>query len=126
MIAYSVRAARVIGSPAYPAAEERLQRRVRHDFERGWYPQGVARQMAAIVADGDRRAMLATIQAPTLVIHGEADPLVPLAGGKDTAANIPGARLMTIPGMGHDLPLALVDTLADAVAGHARELAAAA
>lgn len=126
MIAYSVRAARVIGSPAYPAAEERLQRRVRHDFERGWYPQGVARQMAAIVADGDRRSMLATIKAPTLVIHGEADPLVPLAGGKDTAANIPGARLLTIPGMGHDLPLALVDTLADAVAGHARELAAAA
>lgn len=126
MIAYSVRAARVIGSPAYPAAEERLQRRVRHDFERGWYPQGVARQMAAIVADGDRRAMLATIKAPTLVIHGEADPLVPLAGGQDTAASIPGARLMTIPGMGHDLPLALVDTLADAVAGHARELAAAA
>ncbi|MBL8651996.1 MAG: alpha/beta fold hydrolase [Sphingopyxis sp.] len=126
MIAYSVRAARVIGSPAYPAAEERLQRRVRHDFERGWYPQGVARQMAAIVADGDRRAMLKTIAAPTLVIHGEADPLVPIAGGKDTAANISGARLMTIPGMGHDLPLALVDTLADAVAGHARELAAAA
>jgi pimeloyl-ACP methyl ester carboxylesterase len=126
MIAYSVRAARVIGSPAYPAAEERLQRRVRHDFERGWYPQGVARQMAAIVADGDRRAMLATIKAPTLVIHGEADPLVPLAGGRDTAASIPGARLLTIPGMGHDLPLALVDTLADAVAGHARELAAAA
>ena len=126
MIAYSVRAARVIGSPGYPATEERLQRRVRSDFERGWYPQGVARQMAAIVADGDRRAMLKTITAPTLVIHGEADPLVPLAGGKDTAANIPGARLMTIPGMGHDLPLALVDTLADAVVGHARELAAAA
>lgn len=126
MIAYSVRAARVIGSPAYPAEEERLQRRVRGDFERGWYPQGVARQMAAIVADGDRRAMLKTIAAPTLVIHGEADPLVPLAGGKDTAASIPGARLMTIPGMGHDLPLALVDTLADAVVGHARELAAAA
>ena len=126
MIAYSVRAARVIGSPAYPAEEERLQRRVRGDFERGWYPQGVARQMAAIVADGDRRALLKTITAPTLVVHGEADPLVPLAAGKDTAANIPGARLLTIPGMGHDLPLALVDTLADAVAGHARELAAAA
>lgn len=126
MIAYSVRAARVIGSPGYPAAEERLQRRVRSDFERGWYPQGVARQMAAIVADGDRRALLATIKAPTLVIHGEADPLVPLAGGKDTAASIPGARLLTIPGMGHDLPLALVDTLADAVAGHARDYAVAA
>lgn len=126
MIAYSVRAARVIGSPAYPSEEERLQRGVRSDFERGWYPQGVARQMAAIVADGDRRAMLKTITAPTLVVHGEADPLVPLAAGRDTAANIPGARLMTIPGMGHDLPLALVDTLADAVAAHARDLAVAA
>ena len=126
MIAYSVRAARVIGSPAYPSEEERLQRRVRSDFDRGWYPQGVARQMAAIVADGDRRALLKTITAPTLVVHGEADPLVPLAAGKDTAANIPGARLMTIPGMGHDLPLALVDTLADAVAAHARDLAVAA
>ncbi|WP_428678987.1 alpha/beta fold hydrolase [Sphingopyxis sp.] len=126
LIAYSVNAARVIGSPGYPAAEDRLQRRVRNDFERGWYPQGVARQMAAIVADGDRRAMLKTIKAPTLVIHGEADPLVPIAGGRDTAETIPGARLLTIPGMGHDLPLALVDTLADAVAQHANGVAVAA
>jgi pimeloyl-ACP methyl ester carboxylesterase len=120
MIAYSVRAARVIGSPGYPAAEERLQRRVRADFERGWYPQGVARQMAAIVADGDRRALLKSIIAPTLVVHGEDAPLVPLAAGHDTVDNIAGARLLTIPGMGHDLPLALVDTLADAIAGHAK------
>lgn len=126
MIAYSVRAARVIGSPGYPADEERLQRRVRGDFERGWYPQGVARQMAAIVADGDRRPMLKDIGVPTLVVHGEADPLVPLAGGQDTAASIPGARLMTIPGMGHDLPLALVDTMADAIAEHAKGVAVAA
>ena len=126
MIAYSVRAARVIGSPGYPAEEERLQRRVRGDFERGWYPQGVARQMAAIVADGDRRPMLKAVRAPTLVIHGEADPLVPIAGGRDTAAHIAGARLMTIPGMGHDLPLALVDTLADAIAEHAKGAAVAA
>ena len=125
LIAYSVRAAKVIGSPGYPPDEERLQRRVRSDFERGWYPQGVARQMAAIVADGDRRPMLKSIGAPTLVIHGEGDPLVPLAGGRDTADNIPGARLLTIPGMGHDLPLGLVDTLADAIAGHAGAVAAA-
>jgi pimeloyl-ACP methyl ester carboxylesterase len=117
MIAYSVRAARV---------EERLQRRVRADFERGWYPQGVARQMAAIVADGDRRALLKSISAPTLVVHGEDDPLVPLAAGRDTADNIAGARLLTIPGMGHDLPLALVDTLADAIAGHAKAVGVAA
>ncbi|MGX5713520.1 alpha/beta fold hydrolase [Sphingopyxis terrae subsp. ummariensis] len=125
LIAYSVRAAKVIGSPGYPPDEERLQRRVRSDFERGWYPEGVARQMAAIVADGDRRPMLKSIGAPTLVIHGEGDPLVPLAGGRDTADNIRGARLLTIPGMGHDLPLGLVDTLADAIAGHAGAVAAA-
>ena len=125
LIAYSVRAAKVIGSPGYPPDEERLQRRVRSDFERGWYPQGVARQMAAIVADGDRRPMLKSLGAPTLVIHGEGDPLVPLAGGRDTADNIPGARLLTIPGMGHDLPLGLVDTLADAIAGHAGAVARA-
>ena len=120
LIAYSVNAARVIGSPAYPADEERLQRRVRSDFDRGWYPQGTARQMAAVLADGDRRPMLRAITAPTLVIHGEQDPLVPLEAGRDTAASIDGARLMTIAGMGHDLPLALVDTLADAIADHAR------
>ena len=126
MIAYSVNAARVIGSPGYPAEEERLQRRVRGDYERGWYPQGVARQMAAIVADGDRRAMLKAVTAPTLVIHGEADPLVPIEGGRDTAAHIAGARLLTIPGMGHDLPLALVDTLTGAIADHARGVTVAA
>lgn len=126
MIAFSVRAARVIGSPGYPADEDRLQRRVRADFERGWYPQGVARQMAAIVADGDRREMLKNVKAPTLVIHGENDPLVPIAGGRDTASHIAGATLLTIPGMGHDLPLGLVDTMADAIAGHAKHVAVAA
>lgn len=126
MIAYMKRAAGIIGSPAYPPTEERLDWRVRRDFNRAWYPPGFARQMAAIIADGDRRPLLRTITVPTLVIHGEDDPLVPLAGGKDTADNIPGARLLTIPGMGHDLPLALVDTLADAITDHAGGVMAAA
>ena len=78
------------------------------------------RQFAAIVADGDRRERLQWVQAPTLVIHGEADPLVPLAGGQDTAAHIKGSKLKTIPGMGHDLPLELVDEIANAIAEHAR------
>ena len=120
MIDYAKRAAHIIGSPGYPPDPARLDRRVRADFARAWYPPGYARQMAAIIADGDRREMLRSIKVPTLVIHGEADPLVPLAGGRDTAANISAARLLTIPGMGHDLPLGLVDTLADAIAGHAR------
>jgi pimeloyl-ACP methyl ester carboxylesterase len=65
--------------------------------------------MDAVGASGDRRGKLATIRAPTMVLHGEADPLVPVIGGRDTAANIPGAELITIPGMGHDLPPALYD-----------------
>ncbi len=120
LIAFSVRAARVIGSPGYPATEERLQTRVRADHARSWYPQGFARQMAAIIADGDRRTMLKQVTAPTLVVHGDADPLVPVAGAQDTAASIAGAKLHIIPGMGHDLPVELVEEVADQIAGHAR------
>jgi pimeloyl-ACP methyl ester carboxylesterase len=72
--------------------------------------------MAAVTATGDRRAKLRTITAPTVVVHGEADPLVPVEGGRDTAANIAGAELVVIPGMGHDLPVALYATLVDAIA----------
>lgn len=125
LIAFSVRAARTIGSPGYPAAEDRLQARVRADHARSWYPQGFARQMAAIIADGDRRAMLKRVTAPTLVVHGDADPLVPVAGGHDTAASIAGAKLHIIPGMGHDLPVQLVDEMADQIADHARATVAA-
>lgn len=118
LIAFSVNAARVIGSPGYPPNEERLQQRVRDNYYRSYYPAGFARQLAAIVADGDRSAMLGCITTPTLVIHGEDDPLVPVEAGRDTAAKIPNAKLLTIPGMGHDLPLALVDPIADAIGAH--------
>ena len=117
IVEFGVKAARVIGSPAYPAAEERLRARVKSDFERSFSPFGAARQMAAIMAGGDRTARLAAVRAPTLVIHGEADPLVPLEGGKATAASISGAELLTIAGMGHDLPLQLVDMIAHAIKG---------
>lgn len=125
LVAFGKQVARAIGSPGYPADDARLDAQVRANLARSNYPPGFARQVAAIVADGDRRAMLARVTAPTLVIHGADDPLVPVEGGRDTAAHIPGARLLTIPGMGHDLPLALVDTLADAIADHARTAAPA-
>lgn len=120
IVDFGVQAARTIGSPAYPATEERLRTRVRADFERSFSPFGTMRQMAAIVADGDRRERLRAITAPTLVIHGDADPLVPVEGGRDTAASIAGASLKIIPGMGHDLPLQLVDDIAGAIASHAQ------
>jgi pimeloyl-ACP methyl ester carboxylesterase len=113
---HTVASARVTGSPAYPADEAVLRANALADVKRCYEPTGFARQMAAVTASGDRRAKLKTITAPTVVVHGEADPLVPVEGGRDTAANIPGAELVVIPGMGHDLPPALYGTLIDAIA----------
>jgi pimeloyl-ACP methyl ester carboxylesterase len=115
-----IRVSRAIGSPGYPAAEDRLRTRITSDYHRSFYPQGAARQISAIMDDGDRRKRLKKVRVPSLVIHGVDDPLVPVEGGRDTAAHIPGARLLEVPGMGHDLPLELVDTIADAIAEHAK------
>ena len=111
---------KAIGSPGYPADDARLRANVERDYTRSFHPTGAMRHMAAIVADGDRRARLKRVTAPTLVIHGADDPLVPVEGGRDTASAIAGATILEVPGMGHDLPLALVETIADAIAGHAR------
>ena len=119
-IARGIKVARAIGSPAWPAPEARLRARFTQSYKRSFYPEGVVRQFLAIIDDGDRRARLRKVKAPTLVIHGADDPLIPVEGGRDTAAHIPGASLHEIPGMGHDLPLELVETLADLIAGHAR------
>ena len=116
ILEFGVKAARAVGSPAYPAPEARLREKTELDFHRSFHPVGALRQMAAIVADGDRRAMLRKVTAPTLVIHGEADPLVPVEGGHDTAASIKGAKLHLVPGMGHDLPLELVDEIVGKIA----------
>ena len=116
IVDFGVKAARAVGSPAYPAPEARLREKTTLDFHRSFHPVGALRQMAAIVADGDRRELLSKITAPTLVIHGLADPLVPVEGGKDTAASITGAALHLIPGMGHDLPLELVDEIVGKIA----------
>jgi pimeloyl-ACP methyl ester carboxylesterase len=120
LVEHGVKVATAIGSPGYRSDPDKVRERSRALIKRSFYPQGMPRQLAAIIADGDRRERLQSVKAPTLVIHGEADPLVPLAGGQDTAAHISGARLKTIPGMGHDLPLELVDEIADAIAEHAR------
>ena len=120
LVDHGVMLARTIGSPGYPTAEDRLRDRTRASIRRSFYPEGPTRHLSAIVADGDRRPMLRNIAVPTLVLHGEDDPLVPCEGGRDTAACIPGAKLKTIRGWGHDLPLELVDEVADAIAGHAK------
>jgi pimeloyl-ACP methyl ester carboxylesterase len=111
----AIKSQKVIGSPGYPADEERLRRNATAAQNRMYYPAGFSRQMAAIMASGDRREALKKVSAPTVVLHGADDPLVPLAGGKDTAENIAGAELVVIDGMGHDLPLALVAQVADVI-----------
>ncbi len=110
----------LIGSPAYPADPDSLQRRLQATVARAWRPAGTARQLAAVAADGDRSAMLSRIRAPTAVIHGQADPLVPVAAGLDLAARIAGARSDIVPGMGHDLPDQLLSHFADTIADNAR------
>ena len=118
VIAYMVEMFGVIGSPAYPSSKEELRSRIGRSVRRAYEPAGTARQLLAIIASGDRRKLLHTIAAPTLVIHGAEDPLVPLAAGRDTAQNIPGASLLVIEGMGHDFPEGLMPRLAQAIADH--------
>jgi pimeloyl-ACP methyl ester carboxylesterase len=110
-----VKNAYTIGSPQYPPDEKLLRERLLADVRRSYEPLGVARQLAAVVACGDRRPRAAKITAPTVVLHGEADPLVPVEGGRDLAATIPGAELRLIAGMGHDLPAALYDEVVGAI-----------
>ncbi len=109
----------VIGSPAYVPDPERLRRRMQESVARAWRPAGTARQVAAIIADGDRSALLGRIAAPTHVIHGEADPLVPVEAGRDLAQRIADATLDVVPGMGHDLPLQLLPRFAAGIATNA-------
>lgn len=125
IIARGIKAWKTIGSPGFPTDEKILREWVMRDAKRSFYPVGVARQMAAIVANGDRREKLKNIAVPAVVLHGADDPLVPVEGGKDTAANIPGAELRIVPGMGHDFPVALVGTFADAITAATKRAAAA-
>jgi proline iminopeptidase len=118
-IDYNVHLLQAVGSPAYPTPEKHLRRRVARALRRNCCPGGVARQMVAVTASGDRTPQLQTITAPTLVIHGAADPLIPPACGVDTAHAIPGARLEVIEGMGHDLPSQLLERLLALIDAHA-------
>ena len=111
----------VIGSPAFPTDRQELRERISRSIRRGYYPAGVTRQLVAIIASGDCRAMLRRITAPALVIHGAADPLVPVEAGEDTARHIRGAKLTVIDGMGHDLPPGLLPRLVEAIASHCAE-----
>ena len=108
----------LIGSPGLHETGPALRARLLASLRRAHDPAATARQLLAILANGDRRPLLKTLRTPTLVIHGECDPLVPIAAGRDTAAHVPGARFVGIPGMGHDFPEPLLPRLIDDIAGH--------
>ncbi len=121
----SVEMWKLISGPGFPFDEAAIRARSALLYDRSHHPEGQARQLAAIMAHGNRAPKLAAVRAPTLVIHGTDDPLVPVEGGKDTAAAIPGAELLLIPGMGHDMPEPLHATLVDAIATHTLKAATA-
>jgi pimeloyl-ACP methyl ester carboxylesterase len=119
VIAAEVESTRAIGSPGFPFDEERTRSRAAAKYDRSFYPQGVARQVAAVVSAADRTERLSHIDVPTVVIHGTADPLVTPSGGEATAKAIPGAELIMVEGMGHELPPGSWPTVVDAVVRNA-------
>lgn len=115
----SIHTWQVLSGPGFPLDHDLVKERAGRSFDRGLSLAGTARQMAAVVTSGSRREALWSVTVPTLVIHGDADPLVPVESGIDTADAVPGAELLVIEGMGHDVPLAVAPRVIDAIARHA-------
>jgi pimeloyl-ACP methyl ester carboxylesterase len=115
-----VKVFKAIGSPAWPDQQERIRAHALAAYDRGQSRAGVARQLHAINHSGDRSRKLRGVRAPTIVIHGADDPLVRPSGGKAVAAAIPGARLVMVPGMGHDLPPEVWPVVAGEIIANAR------
>ena len=122
LIAQGVTMWKVIGSPKYPATEEELTTLAARNVDRSICPEGFGRQVLAILSAPARNEALAKLSVPAMVLHGADDPLVPVEGGKDTAAAIPGARLEIIDGMAHDFTQALVPVYLDKIGGFVSEV----
>ena len=118
-IEHMVRLFATIGSTGFDRDTDEMRAQAAASFDRDHDPEGPGRQLAAIIASGDRTGELRGIAVPTLVVHGTADPLVSPSGGRATARAIPRARLMTIEGMGHDLPRQVWSRLIEAISEHA-------
>jgi pimeloyl-ACP methyl ester carboxylesterase len=121
-LAHCVAFSQVIAGRGYPFDESAQRNQASAELKRAYNPSGFWRHIAAIAATGDLRSRLAKITAPTLVLHGADDPLVPPEAGKDTATNINGAEMLIVAGMGHDLPPSLFGFVAGAIADNARRM----
>jgi pimeloyl-ACP methyl ester carboxylesterase len=119
IVEHYVRLYALIGSPAYPSPPAWLRERFTTSVKRSYRPAGTARQMVAIAADGDRSPVLGSIHMPTRIIHGRADPLVPVAAGHALKAKIPAAQIDIVDGMGHDLPTPLYPRFVEGIAAAA-------
>ncbi len=118
-IEYSVKTWALLNGPQFPLDEKLIRERSARAYDRCYNPAGSGRQLAAILASGTRREKLQGVKAPSLIIHGDTDPLVPLDGGKDTAKSIPGAEMLIIEGMGHSIPAEVAPKIIDAITRHA-------
>jgi len=118
-IKHGIQTWRLLESPDYPSSEEELTKRVLDSLRRNYYPASFNNHLSAILESGDRRGLLRKITAPSLIIHGKKDPLFPVECGIDTANNIKDSTLKLIPGMGHDLPEALIPRLVELILEHA-------
>src|SRR6202043_1234013 len=119
-LAHRMAWSRLISGRRYPFDEAARRIETLAEVSRAYDPAGFGRQIAAIAATGDCRALLSKIDVPTLVVHGSDDPLIPLEAGKDTAANIRGADLLVVEGRGHEIPSPLYETVAAAIVNNAR------
>jgi pimeloyl-ACP methyl ester carboxylesterase len=118
----SVKTWRVLNGPVFPTDEEWVKEQAGNDYDRSYYPDGSARQLMAVLAVGDRTQSLSKVERPTLVIHGAADPLVPVECGKATSEAIPGSKLLIIEGMGHSIPVEVAPKVIDAISEHAKQV----
>jgi pimeloyl-ACP methyl ester carboxylesterase len=117
-IEHNVNLWRTLWSPGFPFDEKRLRKVLAKGYDRSYYPPGMIHQSLAVLKNGYRKSLIASIKAPTLIIHGDKDPLMSVEGGKERSQLIPGAKLLIINGMGHDMPKEVWPKIIDTIYDH--------